>query len=77
MLDKHREFIEVCISKELSATRVFQDLQRKYSFEGKYTTVRDYIRKLRNNHQKAFMQIEKNNKVKHEIVLLAGTDNKG
>jgi len=58
MLDKHREFIEVCISKELSATRVFQDLQRKYSFEGKYTTVRDYIRKLRNNHQKAFMKIE-------------------
>jgi len=58
MLDKHREFIEVCISKELSATRIFQDLQRRYDFEGKYTTVRDYVRKLRNNRQKVFMQIE-------------------
>lgn len=57
VLDKHREFIDVSILKELSATRIYQDLQKK-GFEGAYSTVRDYVRKLKGNSQKAYMVIE-------------------
>lgn len=57
-LDKHREFIEASICKELSATRIFQDLQREYGYEGSYTAVRDYVRKLKDGQQKAYMVIE-------------------
>lgn len=58
MLDKYREFIETSIYKELSATRIFQDLQREYGFEGGYSTVRDYIRKIKADNQKAYMVIQ-------------------
>lgn len=58
MLDKHREFIEAGICKELSAKRIFQDLQRDYGYEGAYSTVRDYIRKLKDDPQKAYMVID-------------------
>jgi len=53
-LDKHREFIEWGISKELSAQRIFQDLQRE-GFDGSYSTVRDYVKKLKENTQRVFM----------------------
>ncbi len=58
MLDKHREFIEASICKELSAMRIFQDLQRDVGFDGSYSTVRDYIRKINTSSQKAYMVIE-------------------
>ncbi len=38
--------------------RIFQDLQREVGFEGGYTTVRDYVRKLKTSHQKAYMVLE-------------------
>jgi len=57
VLDEHREFILTCLAKELTAQRIFQDLQLKEEFAGSYSTVRDYVRKLRGNHQKAFMVI--------------------
>jgi transposase len=56
-LDQYREFIEASIFKELSATRIFQDLQKE-GFEGSYSTIRDYVRKLKVNSQKAYMVIE-------------------
>ncbi len=58
MLDEHHEFIEASISKELSAMRIFQDLQRDTGFEGAYTTVRDYVRKLKDNQRAVYMVIE-------------------
>jgi transposase len=57
-LDKHLDFIEVSIRKDLSAMRIFQDLQRDVGFEGCYSTVRDYVRKIRTGNQKAYMVIE-------------------
>ena len=57
VLDQHKEFIEVGIFKELTATRIYQDLQKK-GFQGSYSTVRDYIRKLKGDSQKAYMVIE-------------------
>mgnify|MGYP002621502830 CR=1 FL=1 len=56
-LDPYREFIEICIAKDLSATRMHQDLRAR-GFEGGYTTVRDYIRKLKGQQQEAYMAIE-------------------
>jgi transposase len=38
--------------------RTFQDLQRDAGFEGAYTTVRDYVRKLKGTLQKVYMVIE-------------------
>ncbi len=58
VLDEHREFIETSISKELSAKRIFQDLQRDVGFEGGYSTVRDYVRKLKDNTQGVYMIME-------------------
>jgi len=58
ILGEHREFIEAGIAKELSAMRIFQDLQRDAGFEGAYTTVRDYVRKLKGTLQKVYMVIE-------------------
>jgi len=58
VLDEHREFIEVSISKELTAQRIFQDLQTCVGFAGSYSTVRDYVRKLKGNQQTAYMVIE-------------------
>ena len=58
LLDEHREFIEVSISKELTAQRIFQDLQTRVGFSGIYSIVRDYVRKLKGNQQNAYMVIE-------------------
>lgn len=56
-LDIYREFIEVSIFKELSATRIYQDLQAQ-GFNGSYSAVRDYVRKLRTNSKDVFMVLE-------------------
>jgi len=58
MLDEHHEFIEANINKELSAMRIFQDLQSNFGFEGGYSTVRDYVRKLKDDTRGAYMVIE-------------------
>ena len=58
VLDKHCEFIEIGIAKELTVQRIFQDLQLNYGFDGAYSTVRDYVRKLKGIKQKVYMVIE-------------------
>ncbi|MFO7951551.1 MAG: IS21 family transposase [Bacillota bacterium] len=58
VLDKHREFIEASINKELTNQRIFQDLQKKVGFEGSYSTVRDYVRKIKGEQQAVYMVIE-------------------
>lgn len=55
MLDPYREYIHEKINLELSATRIWQDLKRDFDFSGQYTTVRDYVRKLKNGNKEAFM----------------------
>jgi transposase len=58
VLDEYRDFIVASIAKELTAQRIFQDLQLMKGFEGSYSTVRDYVRKLKGNRQKVYMVIE-------------------
>jgi transposase len=55
MLDPYMKYIQEKINLELSATRIWQDLQQDFSFKGQYTTVRDYVRKLKKSDKKAFM----------------------
>lgn len=46
MLDKYREYIQIQLSKELSVTRIHQDLQKEFRIECGYTTLRDYVAKI-------------------------------
>lgn len=55
MLDEYREYIEIQLSKELSITRIHQDLQKEFGIECGYTTLRDYVAKLRRNTPHAYM----------------------
>ena len=55
MLDEYREYIEIQLAKELSITRIHQDLQKEYGVECGYTTLRDYVAKIRKAHPHAYM----------------------
>ncbi|MRS05329.1 transposase, partial [bacterium] len=55
MLDTHREYIESKLALDLTAARILQDLKREFDFDGKYSAVRDYVRKLKGVSQKAYM----------------------
>ena len=55
MLDAYREHIETQLGKELSITRIHQDLQKEFGVECGYTTLRDYVAKLRKNTPHAYM----------------------
>ena len=54
-LDDHREFIEIQLAKELSIQRIYQDLISNYEFNGSYSTVRDYVKKITLKSPKAYM----------------------
>jgi transposase len=54
--DPYREYIEKKLSQELSAARLLQDLKDDFpGFDGKYSSIRDYVRKLRGIKQKVYM----------------------
>ncbi len=55
MLDEYREYIEIQLNKGLSRQRIYQDLIREFNYQGSYTTVKDYARKLLGNTQKSYM----------------------
>jgi transposase len=55
VLDEYREFIEIQLGKELSIQRIYQDLATNYQFQGSYSCVRDYVRKLKPSIHKAYM----------------------
>lgn len=55
MLDDYREFIEIQLAKDLSITRIHQDLQKEFGVECGYTTLRDYIVKIRKSQPHAYM----------------------
>jgi len=46
ILDPFKEFIEIQVSKELSAKRIFQDISME-GFDGTYDTVKKYVSKIR------------------------------
>ena len=55
MLDEYREYIEIQLAKELSITRIHQDLRQQYGLECGYTTLRDYVAKIRKKQPHAYM----------------------
>lgn len=55
MLDEYREYIEIQLAKELSITRIHQDLQKEFGVECGYTTLRDYVAKIRKTAPHAYM----------------------
>ncbi len=55
MLDDYREYIEIQLAKELSITRIHQDLQREFGVECGYTTLRDYVAKIRKSTPHSYM----------------------
>jgi transposase len=55
MLDEYKEFIEIQVAKELSIKRIHQDLKMQFSVECGYSTLRDYIAKIRITKPKAYM----------------------
>lgn len=55
MLDEYREYIEIQLAKELSITRIHQDLMKEFGVECGYTTLRDYVAKIRRSQPHAYM----------------------
>ncbi|SHK19550.1 hypothetical protein [Paramaledivibacter caminithermalis] len=55
ILDPYKEYINIQASKQLSAKRIFQDLQIEYGYEGSYDTVKKYVAKIKKNPPKAYM----------------------
>ena len=54
--DPYREYIEKKLSMGLTAKRIFQDIKTDFpEIEGKYSSLRDYVRKIRGIKQKAYM----------------------
>jgi len=55
ILDKHLEYISAQLAKGISITRIHQGLSTDYGVSCGYTTVRDYVSKLKKSQQKAYM----------------------
>lgn len=55
MLDEYREYIEIQLAKELSITWIHQNLQKEFGVECGYTTLRDYVAKIRKSQPHAYM----------------------
>lgn len=55
LLDQYREYIETQVNKELSIARIHQDLQKEYGVNCGYTTLRDYIAKIKKSSPHPYM----------------------
>lgn len=49
ILDPYKEYVGIQANKNLSASRIFQDLQREFDYKGSYDVVRRYVGKIRFN----------------------------
>ena len=58
MLDKYREFIETQMNKQISVVRIHEDLQKQFGIECSYSTIRDYVAKLRKAVPHAYMVLK-------------------
>jgi len=54
ILDPYKEIIKTKINQELSAKRIFQDIQ-EYGYTGSYDTVKKYVGKYKKSHTKVYM----------------------
>lgn len=55
LLDDYREYIEIQLAKDLSITRIHQDLQKEFGIQCGYSTLRDYVSKIRKSTPHAYM----------------------
>ena len=55
ILDPYKEYINIQVSKDLSAMRIFQDMQRDFGYTGSYDTVKKYISKIKQPTKKPYM----------------------
>lgn len=55
MLDEYRKCIEIQLAKELSITRIHQNLQKEFGVKCCYTPLRDYVAKIRKSQPHAYM----------------------
>lgn len=55
ILDPYKEYINIQASKDLSAMRIFQDLQREFGYTGSYDTVKKYISNIKEVTKKPYM----------------------
>ena len=53
-----RQMIEAKLEQGLHAQRIFQDLQIEHGFQGKYWSVRRFVKKLRTENPQAFRRLE-------------------
>ncbi len=52
ILDPYKEYIQIQVTKDLKAIRIYQDLVREFGFQGSYDTVKKYVAKIKNLHLK-------------------------
>lgn len=55
ILDPFKEFINIQVTKDLSAKRIFQDMARDLGYEGSYDTVKKYVAQIKKSPPKAYM----------------------
>lgn len=55
MLDDYREYIDTQLSKDLSIVRIHQDLQKEFGIQCGYSTLRDYVAKIRKSTPHPYM----------------------
>jgi|GEM_PF-1618809 len=55
ILDPYKEYINIQVSKGLSAKRIYQDMHWQLGYEGSYDTVKRYVAKIKKNPPKAYM----------------------
>lgn len=55
ILDPHKEYINIQVSKELTAKRIFQDLRDEYKYTGSYDTVKRYVAGIKKKPSKPYM----------------------
>lgn len=55
ILDPFKEFINIQVAKDLSAKRIFQDMEKDLGYEGSYDTVKRYVAQIKKLPPKAYM----------------------
>ena len=55
MFDEYREYLEIQINKDLSVQRIYQDIQKEFGLTCSYSSLRDYVRKIKKKAPKAYM----------------------
>lgn len=55
ILDPYKQVIDTKITQELSAKRIYQDIQGEYGYTGSYDTIKKYVREHKKNNAKVYM----------------------